>query len=283
MSTSNALNRFRRVALLDPYVREVNIHFLENLCSHPDTPAEERRRRGYFALCSLSVIPPLAGYAVVDLTRDRAVEASTTLGLAAILATLVLLMSRLRDVQGLFRGTVLLGIGLTLYWTATGGGDGFVFIWLYTIPLIVFFLFGGSEGAIWVVASFVILLLLFFGELGSQSHDPAMSLRFLATYGIVAVLGFGLEASRRRYYQELLAEKTALEDALADARILSGMLPICAVCKSIRDDRGYWSQIETYVGRHSEAEFSLGLCPECQEHSTPDASSHGGPDAAAGQ
>ena len=52
-------------------------------------------------------------------------------------------------------------------------------------------------------------------------------------------------------------------DALSKIKTLSGMLPICASCKRIRDDKGYWNQIESYVEQHSEAEFSHGICPEC--------------------
>jgi hypothetical protein len=44
---------------------------------------------------------------------------------------------------------------------------------------------------------------------------------------------------------------------------LSGLLPICAGCKKIRDDKGYWSQVESYVQAHSEAKFTHGLCPDC--------------------
>ena len=44
---------------------------------------------------------------------------------------------------------------------------------------------------------------------------------------------------------------------------LSGFLPICASCKKIRDDRGYWNQVEAYISAHSEIEFSHSLCPEC--------------------
>jgi len=54
-----------------------------------------------------------------------------------------------------------------------------------------------------------------------------------------------------------------LTEAVATAKTLSGMLPICASCKRIRDDKGYWQQIEAYVSEHSEAEFSHGVCPEC--------------------
>ena len=52
-------------------------------------------------------------------------------------------------------------------------------------------------------------------------------------------------------------------DALSKVKVLSGMLPICSSCKKIRDDSGYWKQIESYIHDHSEAEFSHGICPEC--------------------
>ena len=54
-----------------------------------------------------------------------------------------------------------------------------------------------------------------------------------------------------------------LKNALAKVRLLSGLLPICASCKKIRDDKGYWNQIESYIRDHSEAEFSHGICPDC--------------------
>ena len=60
--------------------------------------------------------------------------------------------------------------------------------------------------------------------------------------------------------EKVIAE---LEQALARVKQLSGLLPICASCKKIRDDRGYWRQIESYVRDHSEAEFSHGVCPDC--------------------
>jgi len=61
-----------------------------------------------------------------------------------------------------------------------------------------------------------------------------------------------------------------LQDALAEVRTLSGLLPICAACKKIRDDQGYWNQIEDYISSHSEATFSHGICPECAKKLYPD-------------
>ncbi len=55
----------------------------------------------------------------------------------------------------------------------------------------------------------------------------------------------------------------SLQDALDNVKQLSGLLPICASCKKIRDDKGYWTQIESYIHTHSEAEFSHSICPDC--------------------
>jgi HAMP domain-containing protein len=62
----------------------------------------------------------------------------------------------------------------------------------------------------------------------------------------------------------------ALEKALAEVRTLSGLLPICANCKKIRDDQGYWRQLETYIGEHSDAQFSHAICPDCVRKLYPD-------------
>lgn len=56
-----------------------------------------------------------------------------------------------------------------------------------------------------------------------------------------------------------------LEEALARIKVLSGIVPICAYCKKIRDDEGFWSQLESYITQHSDALFSHGICPDCAE------------------
>ena len=61
-----------------------------------------------------------------------------------------------------------------------------------------------------------------------------------------------------------------LQDALANVKSLSGLLPICASCKKIRDDKGYWSQVESYIQKHSDATFTHGLCPDCIKKLYPD-------------
>jgi len=66
---------------------------------------------------------------------------------------------------------------------------------------------------------------------------------------------------------QLLFTTASLQDALIQVKTLQGMLPICAHCKKIRDDQGYWQQLEAYISSHSAAKFSHGVCPDClKEH-----------------
>jgi hypothetical protein len=66
-----------------------------------------------------------------------------------------------------------------------------------------------------------------------------------------------------RLYQLATERADRLEKAQNEIKILRGILPICASCKKIRDDAGYWQQVEKYIGEHSEAMFTHSLCPEC--------------------
>lgn len=63
----------------------------------------------------------------------------------------------------------------------------------------------------------------------------------------------------------LAGRVSELERAMAGVKQLQGLLPICCYCKKIRDDQNYWQQVEGYISRHSEAQFSHGVCPDCFE------------------
>ena len=74
----------------------------------------------------------------------------------------------------------------------------------------------------------------------------------------------------RQLQQERDAIIDELREALAEVRRLEGLIPICAGCKQIRDDRGFWNSVESYISEHSDAEFSHGVCPECLERLYPE-------------
>jgi hypothetical protein len=90
----------------------------------------------------------------------------------------------------------------------------------------------------------------------------------IAIFAIVAGAAFFLRITNPllRNLQETIA---GLQEALNRVKLLSGLLPICASCKKIRDDRNRWRHLEDYIGEHSEAEFSHGICPNCAERLYP--------------
>ena len=67
--------------------------------------------------------------------------------------------------------------------------------------------------------------------------------------------------------EQLIGE---LQHTIEQVKTLSGIVPICASCKKIRDDRGYWEQVEAYVTRHTDARFSHGICPDCLKRLYPE-------------
>lgn len=93
------------------------------------------------------------------------------------------------------------------------------------------------------------LLLSTFSIRGISGHRILLSARSIA--------------ERKRSQQEREQLIHELQEAFAKIKVLSGFIPICASCKKIRDDQGYWNQLEAYIQSHTEAQFSHGICPDC--------------------
>lgn len=89
-----------------------------------------------------------------------------------------------------------------------------------------------------------------------------------ALHSLAATIEVALYKSEAELERERLM--AALQASLAQVKLLSGLLPICAACKKIRGDEGYWQQIEEFISDHSEAEFSHGICPECAQELYPE-------------
>jgi len=81
---------------------------------------------------------------------------------------------------------------------------------------------------------------------------------------------FAAENEARRAQAEKERLIVELKEALAKVKTLSGLIPLCAHCKKIRDDKGYWQQVDSYIRTHSDAEISHGICPECARLLYPD-------------
>ena len=88
---------------------------------------------------------------------------------------------------------------------------------------------------------------------------------------IVGRMGSFVDITKRKHVEidrDKLIKK--LEDSLEKIKTLRGLIPICAACKKIRDDRGFWHQVETYIKDHSAAEFTHSICPDCWQELYPE-------------
>jgi PAS domain S-box-containing protein len=118
--------------------------------------------------------------------------------------------------------------------------------------------------------------------IASESFHPAMGRkgRYYAStasrlYDAQGHVVGAIESTRditaaKRAAQERERLIADLQEAVRKVRTLTGLLPICSSCKKIRDDKGYWNQIESYIRAHSDAEFSHGICPECSRKLYPE-------------
>ncbi len=92
----------------------------------------------------------------------------------------------------------------------------------------------------------------------------------LGAGGLLGLFQLGVRLRTRRLRRHERELQRAVDDAVADVKTLRGLIPICASCKRIRDDRGSWNQLETYLRAHSDAMLSHGICPECMKTLYPD-------------
>lgn len=225
---------------------------------------EMRRKASILTLVSLVMVPPIAAFVVDDLLAGRWGEGLAEAGaVAAALVSLVLLRIGASP-QWAARCLATIGLVVLNYELATGGGDGFAMLWFFLFPLVAFFLLGDREGAVFVVVSVVLLVFFALVWPSSRGFYELSGVRLLVTYVAVSLLAWGLESSRHRYDLELRREKRELEIAVAHIEKLAGLLPICAWCKKVRDDDGYWGELEAYLGRWGNVRFTHGICPSCR-------------------
>lgn len=112
-----------------------------------------------------------------------------------------------------------------------------------------------------------------FMQLAERSQERVENISvLLVLLGVFlsTVIAFFTVRHVLRVEKALLRKTYELQKALSEVKTLRGFLPICSSCKKIRDDTGYWNQIEAYIHKHTEAQFSHGICPDCAEKLYPD-------------
>ncbi len=247
----------------------------EQLFIQPQTPVSERRVRSFLLLfLSLLTLACIVVGLFNTLYNEQRSYDLVIWGGAILGALSLLALHYFDDIKIVSYLGFALTLAIMTYQVGVGNGQGVAYLWFYFYPLATFFLFGCRNGLFWVAASWLIAVGLLFFDWGLYTYPFSVSIRFIVTYTFVAILSYGLESSRQYYYQQLLTEKLAVEQALQQVKTLQKLLPMCISCQKIRDDAGYWHGVESYLSRYTDVEFSHSICTECRLRLYPKLSSN---------
>ena len=225
---------------------------------------EAYQRRKYLLICLVSCAALGAVFGLIDLKAGHSAEAFMELTAALAFGTLAGLVPKLPDLRLIFRLFAFSITGLLLFETAVGGAGGQVFLWILVMPAVYSGLFGESEGTLWsggLATSTVAVSLM----PGFHPYDPDHVMRFLVVLAAVVFMTHKLESARRSVQNELETETRELALTLAHARTLRGLLPLCSKCNKVRDDEGFWRDVDGYLREQAGTRLSHGLCPTCTQ------------------
>ncbi len=173
----------------------------------------------------------------------------------------------------------------------TGGIVSSSLIWFTFFPSAMIMMNGIKNSIIWFFVSFFVIISFYLSPtMESAAYVVSQSSKVdwfidvvMMTLLLTLLVGLA-DFFRKKTLKELNDSKTKinlmatelagqnieLQNTIKKVKLLKGLLPICSNCKKIRDDKGYWSRIEAYIQKHSDATFSHGICPDCAKKLYPD-------------
>lgn len=177
------------------------------------------------------------------------------------------------------RVCIVLFTAVLFYSITRGLNDGYGILSFFVFPLVLFFFLGKKDGLIWLIIVSIAWAFIFINPnlFPDMKFKGSFTIRFVSTFLLVSFFSYLIESFRERTQKKLVKERMKLVEekerllkAMDEIKILRGILPICSYCKSIRNDNGYYEQIEKYIHDHSGVDFSHTICPKCLNEHFPD-------------
>ncbi len=228
--------------------------------------ADQKRKVNYLLFLSWVAIPFLLVYAAFNFMVAR--EASmVNLMLAGLMAVnIVFLNSGVRWYRQIVPDLTVVLVAIALiYFVYAGTGGGASLLWTYVFPMIALFVMGGLRG---LLISLIVLgatawLILHGSEAGGYEYGGLYFSRFTGSFLMVTLFAFayefwraGAEIEREMIAGELIQTREELDT-------ISSLVNVCAWCKKIKNDEGYWDRVEEYLSTREEVLVSHAICPEC--------------------
>ena len=275
--------------------------FLFSIVDRATIPQDEKDRLRHYTVFVMIGFPFMVAFGLYNLAKTQYLLSGLIAVTDICLLVSWILLTRLEKGQVVYRVAAIMYFTLLLYMVYKGGHGGSKILWMYSFPLIAFFLLGREEGLFWACIVFVIaavLILIPADWLGVYPYHSDFKIRFLTSFAIVTWITSWFEYMRQRYRKGMRAEHRQLEheqrrlheeiierkkvqkekealieelqQTLDKVQVLQGLIPICSSCHSIRDDQGFWNRMEAYIQKHSDVEFSHGICPACKKKLYPE-------------
>ncbi|MDC7220301.1 MAG: hypothetical protein PQJ59_10190 [Spirochaetales bacterium] len=215
---------------------------------------------GYGFILAISIVLLIDD--LMSKTYEEFIYASLVV-IALTVFTYFIVKSRYR--RYFFQAFIILTAITILVLIYNGVGQAHAPYWALVLPIYFASFLGVKKGGIIQAIHAIPLILMLTNMLPGQNYqyESYDTIRFLLIYILVSGLTFTMEYTRAKTVEFLQEKNRALERADNEIKQLRGIIPICSYCKNIRDDEGYWEKVEEYLSRHSEAQFSHGICPDC--------------------
>lgn len=220
--------------------------------------SDHTRKKVFIALTSIFILL-LFGYGIYNMVICNFIIGTTELTLSTTLTILLVLFIKRKAVliPILFFMTSLYSMSLYLF--KSGGAHGTGLFWLFVVPVVFFFFLGARRGLALSLFQLFSVTAVYFFSMAGYTTIPYNG-RTIFFFLIVSLFQTAI-----LYVHEII-----LQNYFTQIKALRGLLPICSVCKKIRDDTGYWNSVETYIADHSEADFTHSICPVCARELYPE-------------
>ena len=221
-----------------------------------------RHRQRFLVICMGATSIIGLSFGSIDLWQGNRLTGGMEIFVGLMVAALLLALPRVRNPAPIFH---FYGVFISLFlgWELAGGGSGgHVFLWLLLMPQIFFSIFGTATGKLYSLA-LLLLVAGVHGWVGHELYEAREAIRFFAIYIVMAIVGYFLESTREIAARRQEEESLKLAEALEHAETLRGLMRLCPICARVRDDDGYWTQVEGYILERVGTRWSHGLCPPC--------------------
>ena len=214
----------------------------------------------------------LWGVAVFDGLAGNLENAALFLAVSVVFMVCITLQIRQRlhfIADNVFIGSIVI---LVFQQVMSGEQNYYVLFWIFVVPITANFLGGIRTGTLWSGISLILLALLFSNAFPTTTGAMNSEFKFKLTafFAILSLLAYVMERTQECYADAVRGRLEELKQTYHSIRTLKGLVPVCASCKSIRDDAGFWTTLEEYLIENTDLKLSHGICPRCLKKQYPD-------------